>query len=211
MGKGFLMKKSVFYILLVLPIVVFSQGEIFRYAQELARQQKVTAPSLLPPPLDSNGNTELITGNAAAFPNNEVDGISGITAVGPAEVQVTSEEIDDGYEGDYVARVFANTYTGGYGRAEHQSVSVSSSTTYEYVLLYRHSGTGTSGRFRVYDGSSNIVDTNGLSQTDFTELSGTFTTGGSVTSVDFEIWCSRPFLSSDGTEWIEYKLTVKEQ
>jgi len=204
------MKKRLFYILMILPLFSFSQGEIFRYAQEVARQQKITAPSLLPHPNNSNTNSELITGNAASFPPGEVNGLSGITTVGPAEVTVTSELVDDGYQGDYVVKVDAGTYNGGYGRSEHQNVTVSSSTTYEYVLLYRHSGTGASGRFRV-SGSATLEEVNTLNATTWTELSGTFSTGASDTTVTFGIWCHRPFASANGTEWIEYKLTVKEQ
>ncbi|WP_421811755.1 hypothetical protein [Flagellimonas sp.] len=205
------MNKRLFYILMILPLFSFSQGEIFRYAQEVARQQKVTAPSLLPPPNNSNTNSELITGNAASFPPGETNGIAGITPIGPAEVTITSELVDDGYQGDYVVKVFAGTYNGGYGRAEHQNVTVSSSTTYEYVLLYRHSGTSpSSGRFKV-DGITTVEEVNGLSATTWTELSGTFSTGVSDTTATFEIWCHRPFTSADGTEWIEYKLTVKAQ
>lgn len=166
--------------------------------------------SLLEPPLDSNPNTELITGNAASFPLGEVNGISGITVVGPGETTLTSELVDDGYEGDYVAKIDAGGNSSGYARAEHQSVTVSASTTYEYVLLYRHSGSGVTGRFKVDDITS-VEEVNGLSATTWTELSGTFTTGGSDTTATFEIWCQRPFLGADGTEWIEYKLTVKEQ
>jgi hypothetical protein len=208
--------KRLLYILLLVPLIGNSQINAWDFAVTVSTQQKsASVPSLLAPPLDANANTELITDNAASFPPdeiNEVDGTTGneITPIGPAEVTVTSELVDDGYQGDYVVKVDAGTYNGGYGRAEHQNVTVSSSTTYEYVLLYRHSGTGASGRFKV-DGITTVEEVNGLSATTWTELSGTFSTGASDTTATFEIWCHRPFASADGTEWIEYKLTVKAQ
>lgn len=207
------MKKLVYVLaFLIFCSAIGQNGQIiYKRAVQTSKMQKAAStPSLLPAPLDSNSNTELITGNAAAFPAGEVNGVSGITEVGPPEIVVSSELIDDGYVGDYVAKIDANGYNGGYGRAEHQGVSVTSSTTYEYVLLYRHSGTGSTGRFKV-DGISTPVEVNGLSATTWTELSGTFTTGGSDTTAIFEIWCHRPFTSANGTEWLEYKLTVKEQ
>lgn len=174
---------------------------------------KNTAPSGNAPPLDGNANPELITGNAAGFGAAESSGTTGITALGAT---VSNQNEPGGtvgtYTADYYVRVDANG-SGGYERAEHQAIAVSSSTTYEYALLYQHSGgSGAGGRFRVAADVSGIIEeVNGLSTGTWTLVTGTFTTGASDTDVDVSVWCQRPFTSADGTEIIEYKLTIKEQ
>ena len=119
--------------------------------------------------------------------------------------------IDDGYEGDYVLRIDANGQTSGYARGRLEDIAVSSSTTYDWALLYKWSGTQ-SGDFIITGNVSGTLHNNAsLSGTTWTLVTGSITTGASDTTLDFEIWAQQPFGSADGTEIIEAKLSMKAQ
>lgn len=208
------MKNKIKIFILLLPFAMFSQQGIFDLAVEISTQQKAASgPSLLAAPLSSNPNPELITGNAAAFGSDEVNGTTGVSPIGASTI-VTSILEDDGYVGDYVLHCDVNGDTGGYARAEH-TISVSSSTTYDLAFLYRHVRTsGSSGRLRVSASSGTLLEVNGFSTTTWGLLNTTtqtFTTGASDTSITISIWPQRPFTSPDGGEELFYKLSVKQQ
>lgn len=174
-----------------------------------ATDTAVLGTALNPPPLNGNANPELVTGNALAFGTDEVNGIANITT--NSSPLVTSELIDDGYEGDYVLRIDANGQTNGYARIFHNGITVTGSTTYDFALLYKHEGTQ-AGDFRILGNSSGtLYDSAALSATTFTLVTGSFTTGASDTTIQAEIWTQAPFASADGTEAVEAKLSIKAQ
>ncbi|WP_228235947.1 hypothetical protein [Allomuricauda sp. M10] len=203
------MMRILLYITFLFTSVAF--GQSLADLQLLAQQQAGIGSGLLPPPLESNANPELITDNAAAFPPDELNEVDGTTGnlITPQVASLSSVFLDDGYEGDYMVRV-TSTSNSGYNRAEHVAIPVTSSTVYEFVLVYKHNGLGASGRFRVSDGTT-IFENNALSSTSIVELSGEFTTGASATNITVSVWCQRPFASATGNEVLDYKLTIKQK
>jgi hypothetical protein len=192
-------------VLLFFPLLSFGQSGLLL----LAKEQGLGS-SLLSPPLLSNANTELITGNAAAFGVDNLDGLSGITANASALISSVSD--DNGYEGTYVLKVYANGQTTGYQYAILSGIGsgIPSGTSFDFAYVYKREGGTAAARFRINDGTSNVIEHNDLSSTSWSApVTGTFVTAGASPVLTVTAWANRPFTSPDGTGVLYIVISIK--
>ncbi len=164
-----------------------------------AQDTAAKSPSLLPAPLASNPNPELVMGNALAFGTDEVNGVAGISS----SLDKESALVDDGYVGDYVIRTTETTNN--FQTLVHSTgVTATANEVFEYAVVARRvSGSG-NGTIRMRIGGNN-TSTHTISTTGAFQLySNTFSeaAGGAV---DFQ------FLQATAGDVFEMKVSIKRQ
>lgn len=155
--------------------------------------------SLLPAPLASNPNPELVTGNGLSF-TAESAGTSGVTPSG--SVTVSAPTVDDGYVGNLVLQ---STTTGTFQTWTYNpSVTALADEVFEYAILIRRTGSAGGGVCRVRIGGT-IIATHTLSTSGvFTLYTGTVS-NASGGALDFQ------FLQQGANDVFDTKLSFKRQ
>ena len=197
------------YFLILLNFLIFGVGHS-QNAYLIASQQPLGGGStLLSPPLASNPNPELITGNAAAYGIDEANNVT--TGVETTQVTLTAVTDDDGYEGDLAMNISADAVDGSYSR--HLITGQTGGTTYEWAFdarVIQNAGVGMTVRYVDASGATDML-------TDFTNaawgtpLTGTFTTSSNTTNFRIEVYITVFFGGSDVGDNANYKLSLKVQ
>lgn len=173
-------------------------------------------PQYLDPPLYENPNPEIIDANSAhAFIPYETNAVL-FEDAGFQPINVTTSSVADNSNnyGEYVMQLEA--INGEWARTRHEILpDIVAGEVYQYVLLYRmlpntqNSNASTHGEFRIGGSNGLLVQTTGLSATNWTELSGEFTPTSGNTYFQANVFAAH----SGGVvgDVIQYKLSIKQK